>query len=191
MKDIMKTRKALIAILIIAVLAAYYIIGTGYMNRSSQKETLVAQVTAANAALALVPLPPTDLEEQLADTEDRLQALEETLNIDGNITRIVDRILRLAEETGVKAIPLSTQPWASEVYEDQDYSVFRIDLEVSGNFTQMVNFLNRLENGEPGTLVLEHVNVEKESGTLLSESPDEGPVTGNIRIAIYTSAATD
>ncbi|MBN1160479.1 MAG: hypothetical protein JXA17_00810 [Dehalococcoidales bacterium] len=186
----MKNRKVLITILIIAILVAYYIIGTGYMTQRSQKETLAAQISEANAALALIPLPPPDLEEQLADAEDRLWALEETLDIDSNITRIVNKILRLAEETGVKAIPLSTLPWAREVYENQDYSVFRIDLEVSSNFTQMVAFLNLLENGEPGTLVLEHVNVEKESGSFLFESPNEGSISGNIRIAIYAPAVT-
>lgn len=187
----MKTRKALIIALIIAVLVAYYIIGTGYMNERNQKETLAAKIAQANASLALIPVPPADLDEQLADAEDRLWTLEETLNADSNIVRIVNSILRLAEETGVKAIPLSTQPWAVERYESQDYSVFRIDLAVSGNFTQIVSFLDRLENGQPETLVLEHVNVEKESGSFMLEDPNEGPINADIRIAVYAPAATD
>jgi Tfp pilus assembly protein PilO len=187
----MKIRQFLITGLIIAILVAYYIIGTGYMNQRNEKETLTAQISEANAALALIPVPPADLDEQLADAEDRLWALEDILNIDSNITRIVNKILRLAEETGVKAIPLSTQPWSIERFENQDYSVFRIDLAVSGNFTQMVDFLNHLENGEPDTLVLEHVNVEKESGSFMFESPNEGTVNADIRIAIYEPAATD
>jgi len=187
----MKTRKVLIATLIISVLAAYCIIGTGYMNQRSQKETLNADISEANATLASIPIIPTDLDEQLADAEDRLWALEDVLNIDSNLTRIVNRILTLAEETGVKAIPLSTQSWANERYENQDYSVFRINLAVSGNFTQMMDFLNLLENGQPSTLILEHVNVEKESGSFLFESPNEGPVNADIGIAIYTAAATD
>jgi Tfp pilus assembly protein PilO len=187
----MKTRKVLIITLIIAILVAYYIIGTGYMNQRNQKGTLAAEIAEANTALALIPVPPADLDEQLADAEDKLWELEETLDIDSNIVRIVNRILRLAEDTGVKAIPLSTQPWATERYENQDYSVFRIDLAVSGNFTQMVDFLDRLENGEPETLVLEHVNIEKESGSFLFESPDEGWIKADIRIAVYTLVATD
>ena len=186
----MKNRKVLITILVIAVLVAYYVIGTGYMNQRNQKETLTAQISQANAALALIPLPPADLDEQLADAEDRLWELEETLDIDGNITRIVNSILTLAEETGVNAVPLSTQSWANEVYEDQAYVVLRIDLEVSGNFTQLVDFLNHLENGEPETLVLEHVNVEKDSGFFLLENPNEGPVDAKVRIAVYAPAAT-
>ena len=187
----MKTHRVLIAAFIIAILVAYCVIGTGYMNQRNQKETLAAEISATNAALALIPVPPADLDEQLADAEDRLWAAEDTLNIDSNITRIVNRILRLAEDTGVKAIPLSTQPWAITRYENQDYSIFRINLAVSGNFTQMMDFLNQLENGEPETLVLEHVNVEKESGSFLFESPNEGLINADIGIAIYAPAATD
>jgi Tfp pilus assembly protein PilO len=187
----MKIRGVLITTLIIAILVAYCIIGTGYMNQRDQKETLAADILAANTALALIPVPPADLDDQLADAEDRLWALEDFLNIDTNITRIINRILRLAEETGVKAIPLSTQSWAFERYKDQDYSTFRVDLAISGNFTQMMDFLNQLENGEPETLVLEHVNVEKEPGSFLFESPNEGLIDAEIGIAVYASAATD
>ncbi|OGN97283.1 MAG: hypothetical protein A2Y89_06920 [Chloroflexi bacterium RBG_13_51_18] len=185
----MKTRRILITALILALLVVYYLVGTGYLKQRSQKETLKNQISDGTAALALIPLPPPDLDEQMADAEDLLWAGQDTLNIDTNITRIINRILRLADETGVKAIPLSTQDWMVERISNQDYAVFRITLAISGNFTQVTDFLNRLENGEPETLVLEYLNVEKVSGSFLFENPDAGSIDGDIRIAVYTLPA--
>jgi Tfp pilus assembly protein PilO len=181
----------LITILILVLLVVYYILGTDYLKQRKQKETLGIQISEGTATLALIPQPPADLDEQLADAQDSLWVIKDTLNIDTNITRIVNRILRLGDETGVKAIPLSTQPWIIERISNQNYSVFRIDLAITGNFTQMAEFLNRLENGEPNTLILEYVKVEKLSGSFLFESPAEGPTSADIRVAVYAPAAID
>ena len=181
----MKTRRLLIMILIAALLVVYYLIGTGYLNQRNQKEVLAGQIAEANAVLALIPLPAADLDEQLADAQDYLWEVKDAFTIDTNDTRIVNRILRLAEETGVKAIPLSTQPWTLEKVLNQEYFVFRIDVAVTGNYTQMVSFLYRLENSEPKTLILEYLTVEKVSGCFLLENTVEGPINANIRIAIY------
>ena len=182
----MKKRGVLIIILILALLVVYYIFGMDYLKQRNQKENLKAQISEGTATLSLIPLPPADLEQQLADAEDSLWAIKDTLKIDTNITRIVNGILRLGDETGVKAIPLSTQPWVIQHISNQDYSVFRIDMAITGNFTQMADFLNRLENGEPETLILEYVKIEKAPGSFLSESPGEGPISADIRLAIYT-----
>ncbi len=186
----MKTRKALITILILALLVVYYIIGTDYLKQRDQKESLTAQISETNAALSLIPQPPADLDEQLAAAQDSLESLKDTLIIDTNVTRIVNSILRLADEIGVKAIPLSTQPWILERVSNQDYAVFRIDIEVTGNYSQMVSFLYRLENGEPMTLVLEDLKVEKVTGSFLLESPVEGPVDAKIGIVVFAPPAT-
>src|SRR4030042_1477849 len=181
----MKTHKPLIIILIVALLVVYFLIGRDYLEQRNQKEVLAGQIAEATSVLALIPLPPADIDEQLADAQDNLWEVQDTFTIDTNDTRIVNGILRLAEEAGVIAIPLSTQPWTLEQVLDQDYSVFRINLEVTGNYTQMVSFLSRLENSDPRTLILEQLTVEKASGGLLLENTVEGPITANIRIAIY------
>lgn len=187
----MKTRRMLITVLILALLVVYYILGTGYLKQRTQKESLTSQILEATGALSLIPQPPADLNEQLADAQDSLSAVKDTLNIDTNITRIVNRILRLGDETGVKAIPLSTQPWIIDQISNQGYSIFRLEFEVSGNYTQMADFLYRLENGEPKTLVLEYLKVEKEPGSFLVESSAEGPISANIRLAVYASPDID
>ena len=158
------------------------------MTKPASLARLILGLTPRDSSttLASIPVPPADLDEQLADAEDSLWSIKETLQIDTNITRIINGILRLGEETGVKAIPLSTQPWITEKYLNQDYSVFRIDMAVTGNYTQMADFLYRLENSEPQTLIVEYLKIEKTSGSFLTENPDEGPVSADIRIAVYT-----
>ena len=182
----MKKRKVLITILILALLAVYYLFGTDYMNQRNDKETLESQIAEENATLVSIPLSPADLDEQLASAEDSLWEIKETLNIDTNVTRIINGILRLGDETGVKAIPLSTQPWIIEKISNQFYSVFRIDIAITGNYTQMADFLYRVENGEPGTLIIEYLKIEKAPGSFLYENPGEGPISANIRVAVYT-----
>ncbi len=187
----MKRRGILITILILTLLVVYYLLGTDYLKQGKQKQDLEAQISEASAVLALIPVPPADLDKQLADAQDSLWAAQDFLKIDTNITRIINRILRLGDETGVKAIPLSTQPWVVELISRHEYSVFRIDMSITGNYTQMANFLYRLENGEPKTLVLEYFKVEKLPGSFLFESPDEGPISAEIRVAIYAPPDTD
>jgi Tfp pilus assembly protein PilO len=186
----MKSRTALITILILALVVVYYLIGTDYLGQRNQKEVLAGQIADATGELALIPLPPSDLDEQLANAQDTLWEMQESFAIDTNNTRIVNGILRLAEENGVTAIPLSTQDWTLTKILKQDYSVFRIEIAATGNYTQMVNFLYQLENDEPKTLVLENVTVEKVSGGYLLEDTIEGPVEANIRIAIYALSTT-
>jgi len=182
----MKKRGVLITILILALLAVYYIFGMDYLKQRNEGKNLEVQISEGAATLALIPQPPADLEQQLADAEDTLWAVKDTLKIDTNITRIINGILRLGDETGIKVIPLSTQPWVIERVSNQDYSVFRIDIAITGNFTQMADFLKRLENGQPDTLILEHFKVEKVTGSFLSEKPGEGPISADIRLAVYT-----
>ena len=153
----MKSRKALITILILALLVVYYLIGSDYLGQRNQKEVLAGEIADGTGTLALIPLPPADLDEQLANAQDSLWEMQESFAIDTNNTRIVNSILRLAEENGINAIPLATQDWTQAKVLEQDYYVFRIELAVTGNCTQLVNFLNYLENSEPKTLILENV----------------------------------
>jgi Tfp pilus assembly protein PilO len=188
----MKSRKLLIIILIAALLVVYYLVGTGYLKQRNQKATLASQIAAETETLALVPLPPADLEQRLADAQDGLDAVNNTFVVDTNYTRIVNKILRLASEIGVKAIPLSTQPWTIETVLGQDYSVFRVDMAVTGNFTQLVNFLNRLENGDTGTLIIEYLTVDRVPGSAGGESSAGSitPINADVRIAVYASPTT-
>jgi hypothetical protein len=76
-----------------------------------------------------------------------------------NGIQIVNDILKLAEAAGVKAIPMVTQPWAAESVKQTDYPVFRLNIAAKGTYDQLAGFINRLENGEPKTLVIGDLTV--------------------------------
>ena len=185
----MKNNKWLILILVAALLVAYYLIGSDYLKQRRQNASLTSQIIGTTQALALIPSPPADLAQRLAAAQDSLQAAESTFAADTNNTRIVNTVLRLAEEIGVKAVPLNTMPWVTETVSSRNYSVFRLNLRVTGTFSQLSIFLGRLESSEPKTLVIENLTVSK-----ISDSSGGGgdaglvPVNANVNIAVYSLA---
>ena len=96
-------------------------------------------------------------------------------------------VLKLAEATGVKAIPMITQPWATERVNETDYPVFRLNIAAKGTFTQLADFLSRLENGEPGTLVIVNLKVDHVTGLPGDEEKtgDIIEVDASLDIAVY------
>src|SRR4030042_409729 len=181
----MKTWKWLVIILVVALLVVYYILGMDFLKQRRQNVALASQISDTSAALAIFPPAPTDLEQRLTVARADLTAAENALAGETNDTRIVNAILRLAEEIGVKAIPLSTRPWTIENILDRDYFVFRLALAVTGDFTQLQSFTDRLENSELGTLVIEYLSVRRGS-----ESSVENPrVNAKIAIAVYRPAS--
>jgi hypothetical protein len=183
----MKTGKWLLIILIAALLAVYYLIGSDYIKQHRHNVSLPLQIAAETQALALIPAPPADLEERLAAAINSLQTTENSFSADTNDIHIVNTVLRLAEKSGVKAIPLGTAPWVTEKVADRDYAVFRVNLEATGAFGQLLSFLDRLESGEPKTLVIEYLSLETGPEASVTESEDASavPLTANIRIAVY------
>ena len=156
----MKTRKLLIVMLAVALLAVYYLLGSDYLKQRQQHEALAAGIAGADQALAQITAPPADLQQQLANAQAGLYAANTTLPDRLNSTRIINDILMLADDNGVKAIPLVTQPWATESIIKVNISVFRLNVAVKGTFSQVSSFLNRLENGECETLVIEYATID-------------------------------
>lgn len=184
----MKTRKPFIIVLVLVLLVVYYLVGTDYQKQRRQHQSLASQITETTQILAQVPLPPADPEARLAAAHEDLETIISSFPSYMNGTRIINTVLRLAEEIGVKAIPLVTQPWTTEGVKGQDYSVFRLNLAVTGTFAQLTNFLSGLEKGKPETLVIEYLSVENASETsgVGSDGGDRTPVNASLRIAIYS-----
>lgn len=190
----MKTRKLLIIILAIVLLAVYYVLGTDYLKQRREHAALASQIAETTQALAQVPTPPADLESRLADAQAGLDTVNNSMPAQLNTTQIINTILRLAEEIGVKAIPLGTQPWAMENINGENYTVFRLNVVVRGTFAELSSFLDRLENGELETLVMEYVSVDITTGPSRGEDSRGSslPVDARLEIAVYSRPpATD
>jgi len=176
-------RKLLVVLLAAALLAGYYYLGTGYLRQRQEQGRLAAGTVAVQQALATLPTRPVDLAQRLQEARDAQEAAENSLPEQMDTTRTLNAILRLAKEGGVKAIPLLTQPWMTETINGYEYSVFRVELNVSGELTAVQAFLSRLESGEPATLAVEYLHFTRPEGLL-----ESGLVEAALRVAVYARA---
>lgn len=188
----MTTRKLLIILLVAVLLVVYYLLGMGYLKQRHEHEALAAQINEATQTLAQMPKPPDDLDQQLATAQASLDAVKNSFPRTMNSTRIINAILKLADNCEVKAIPLTTQPWKKVDISDHSYFVFRLNVTATGTFAQLVSFLNKLENGEPQTLIVEDLSVTRVARPPGEEGAPEGTifVNANLDLAIYTHYPT-
>ena len=188
----MKTKKLLLILLIIVLLAVYYTLGMDYMKQRQEGKVLSSQIIETTRALAQIPEPPDDLEARLAAAQASLNTARNLLPDRMNSNEIVNNILKLADDIGIKAIPLVTQPWTTEASGEHSYSVFRLNVAITGNFTQLVSFLSKLENGEMETLVVEDLRVTRVDEPSETESiPEETTIiNASLDLAIYTQSPT-
>ena len=187
----MKTRKLLILLLIIVLLVVYTTLGMDYVKQWRKHEALASEIAEATRALAQIPAPPADLEPRLAAARVSLDTVRNSFPGKLNSTRIINAILNLADDAGVKAVPLVTQPWTTEDIGDHGYAVFRLNVAVTGTFTQLVSFLSKLESGELPTLIIEHTSVTRLTETSEGKTISEGiPVNARLDLVIYTQPAT-
>jgi len=169
-------------IAIITLLSVYYFMGMDYLKQRQGNEELTAQINEAARTLARTPQPAQDLEQRLAAAEASLAAAQGAFPTGLNSTQIINTILKLADSYQVKAIPLTTQPWVLE-NTGEGYYVFRINMAVRGDFSRLTSFINRLENGELTTLVVENLSITR-AGQPTGEVTI--PVIANLDVAIYT-----
>ena len=183
-------RKLLIALLIIILLVVYYIFGMDYMKQRKQHEALTSQIIDAIQTLSQIPKPPRNLEQRLTASRASLAAEQSAFPGKTNSTQIINTILKLADDCGVKAIPLITQPWSIGNIGEHGYHVLRLDVAVEGSFSQLVSFLSKLENGEFKTLIVEDLSVTRVTEQPEGETVTEGtiPVTASLDLAIYTQS---
>ncbi|MFC1870029.1 hypothetical protein ACFLYE_02020 [Chloroflexota bacterium] len=183
----MKTR-IVISVLIIGIIAVYCILGLDYTRQQRAQEKIAFDASNVAQELAKTPLPPQDLEQKLVAAQASLDAAQGEFPGKPNSTEIIDSIFRLAERYQVKAIPLATQQWSSDTG-DKGYQVFRLNFIVSGDFSQVVDFISKLESGDISTLVIDNVNIGIQETTGEETVSDLAePVTASLDVAIYAKS---
>lgn len=184
-------RKLIISCIIIVLLAAYGLFGIDYMKQCKTREALASAITNVTQELKQVPAPPQNLEQRLAAAQASLAAARSAFPGKPNSTQIINRILKLADECQVKAIPLATQEWSSEKI-GKGYLVFRIQMTVQGNFARFVDFLNKLENEEFETLAIENLRVTRPIRKTDENAANDqaSPIIASLDVAIYARVMT-
>jgi len=182
--------KLLVTTLIIVLLVAYYLLGTGYAEQRREQVMLASRIADARQLLTQIPEPPEDLEQRLAAAETGRREAEDSFPARLNSTQVINYILKSAERHKITAIPLATKAWSDEVVGEHGYHVFRFKVDVKGNYSRLVSFLSGLEKGEYQTLVVEDLTV-----TRITEQPqdeyidgDTQTVTASLKLAVYTQS---
>ena len=179
--------KLLITILIIVLLVVYYLLGMDYMKQRQENDALTSLITDITQILREMPELPQDLEQRLTAAQASLAAEQSAFLISMNSTEVVDTILKLADGSDVKAIPLATQPWSTQKVGEHSYDVFRLNVAVEGSFSQLLTFVAKLENGEFKTLIVEDLSVTGVAEQSGEETVSGGtmPVVASLNLAIY------
>ncbi|OGO32503.1 MAG: hypothetical protein A2Z29_06795 [Chloroflexi bacterium RBG_16_56_11] len=188
----MKAKSLLIIVLVVALLAGYYWLGTDYLRQRRDNRGLTAQIADNSVILSQLPKYPADLKEQQAAAQAGLDTARKSFPQNLNSTRIINTILEIAGEMEVKAVPLVTQPWTSMSTGEFSYSVFRLNVMASGTYTRVSGFLERLETGELETLVVENISVDR-PGSLpgINEVSEADPIiSADLDLAIYSRPPT-
>jgi hypothetical protein len=157
---------------------------TDYFKQRQEYRAMASRTEEAAQMLAQIPTFPADLEEKLSDVQSSYKAVQNSFPDQLNTTAIINAILKLADDTGVKAIPLITQPWTPEIINNQDYSVFRLSITASGDFAGLASFVDQLENGEPTTLVIESMLIDQ--ATEITDGETVPPCITKLEIAVYS-----
>ncbi|GEM_PF-883482 len=182
-KTLVAKGRLIITTLVIILLMGYAVLGMNYLNQRQEHEALTAQIAEVNQTLNEIPQPPQDIEQQLAAAQAGLTTEQSSFPSEINTTQLVNSILEVASDCGVKATPMATQPWAVEMVGKHSYPILRLTIAVEGSFPQLATFAHELEGGEYATLVIEDL-----SATRGTEESEDGtiPITGSLELAIYT-----
>jgi hypothetical protein len=161
---------------VLALLAAYYFLGTGLVKQRHNNEVLASQITEKSDELAKALKPSQDLDARLAETEENLDDAISSIPTDLKSTLVINDILKLAQNCQITAIPLTAGPWTEG---NKGYHVFKISMSISGSFLNIHSFLDQLENVEFKTIIIEGLNVNREVAS-------SAVVEASLDLAIYS-----
>ena len=136
-------------------------------------------------------MPAADLQERLDTVQAELDTAQHTLPVEPNTNEIINTILQLADTTGIKIAPLASSSWTVETYEGYNVAVYRLNLAITGKSGQFLDFLDRLENGDFPTLIIENSSVNKEEEEIYLEdciSESSTRIQAELVIALYARA---
>ena len=183
----MKSRKTLIILLVVALVAVYYIFGSGYLNTRRSNASLNREIGASTQQLALIPLLPANPTQRQAAASADLQAQLNRFPEELNTTQILNGILKLAQAEGVNAVPLITQQISAISTNGTNYPAFRLSVDAKGTYAQVAGFINDLETSRPSTLVIEDISLAITSANNTNTNGiDVTPVDVLLNIAVYS-----
>jgi hypothetical protein len=192
--------RVLIAIMIIGALVAGGIFIKDYYDETRAADSAQAQIdNTRNLAVTVssqtkgVEADLANLAQQYSDAQQAVQAAQNLIPDAMDSNSIVKSVLVLARQTSVTVIPLKNQDWTKTKVNTDDYSVFKMTIEINGSESQIVDFVKKLQSNLYPTLVIEDLSFDKTFSTpepTVTKTPTPTPtpvetVTANLSFAIY------
>jgi len=182
----MLKNRIVIAAAIIALLATFILWGVDFIediyrnSANQQRDSIVQEIDAVNMSIEQIPEPEEGLDIKLAEIEEELNKEKQIIPDSMDGATIVDTILKLAESCNVTVTPMSTHNWSSE---STHYLVYTVNIIVEGNYRNVEDFIDRLENDVYDNLAILSLGI---SGDQSTEDEEPEPINANLRIGVYT-----
>ena len=158
-----------------AILLSYAVLGATYVRQQRVETDIDAQLLQLRPALAQTRPNLAELEGRLALAQARLAAEQASFPTELSSTELSDWVLQLAQEAQLKALSLRAKPISTEKIRGYTYKILRLEIEARGSFSELTDFIQRLEEGKFTTLVLANAS--------MTVSPED--VAARLNLALY------
>jgi hypothetical protein len=151
----------LFIVLVLGLIIAFTFMLTDYFKQQRIQDSLRRQIDEGTQELISLPLPSPDLQRQLEEAKNANQATRASISADTiNSTNIIDALLNTAEVCDLRSDNLSTEKWSSKSIGDSSYRLMPIDLNLKGTISNLVTFIEKLENNPTfPSLVIENLSI--------------------------------
>ena len=172
-------------ILIVVVAAAnIYVWRTNAASEMKIAE-LTDNITMVQQQINTVPEPADDLESRLEAVTEELAATKEGFPATVDRNKVIEYLLKTADECGIQILPLSSEGWEIEDL-GQSYNVLSLSAIAEGTLKNVKIFMTEIQNGQYPTLTIPDCSVGRSGVAEISAAEDEMRVTANLKIGIYT-----
>jgi Tfp pilus assembly protein PilO len=179
-----------VAVLII-VIAANAVAWKNRLAKDSEINSLTNEIAKVTREIKTSPQLPTDLDARLTEAKAGLTETQTIFPAVFNRNDIIEYILYLSRSCQVEVLPISSQGWQVENL-NQIYPVLKLNAIVTGNYTQINDFVSSLQHGKYRTLQISDISYKRQSSsdnTTLFPS-ENMTVTSNFNISIYANPAS-
>ncbi len=178
----MPKNRTLGTILAVLLVIAIVYLGTGYLRENRDRQALSAKMNDANKMLSLIPKPPADLQQRLADTKKANQEVRQNiLPSDVDTTQVLKSIMSSGEMYHVKVIPLEAGRWNTRAIVGNNYRALTISFSLEGSNADLLSFINTLYGEKYNAIGIDSLTINNEKTPGASTVPK-----GKLDLVIYT-----
>ncbi len=193
---IIKTALGLLIIIALVIGAIFF---SNYFNDKAEAQSLASQIQRNIGAVGAIKAKTDQLNTEIVEISQNIDKTTSDISRESdlmpskriNSNEIVKQILLLGQTKKVMVIPLNTQEWVTNHDINNDYQVFKINVEISGEQAEVVSFIQDLPYLY-NSLVIENIEISKPDKSPKSEEnqidtqTQISQITAKVKLSIYT-----